>query len=282
MNLVPLLCTGDCLRRNGRRGRLLEKRIDLAIAEGVARLTLLQGDSGNVLDFDAISELEDALAEIRAHKGIRVVLLSSRGRNFCFGGSLTAMLEQTDLPDYAWRATQSYHRLLLDLVGLDVPIVSALRGASAGAGVALATLADYVIAAEDASFTIAFTGIAFTPDGGTTYFLPRLIGLRRFQELVFSNRRVLAAEAARIGLVTETVPVEAFADRVEEVVARFARAPTSALVATRRLLLASGTNDLAAQLELESQTLVTQCNSPDVAEGISAVLAKRQPNFTGA
>lgn len=256
-------------------------KVNLDITAGIARLIMLDGDQGNVIDLELATELREALADIRRQQGVRALLLGSRGRNFCFGGSLTAMNAQSDLSDYARRVTVTYHDFLTSMVGLDMPIINAVQGAAAGAGVALATLGDYVIARDDAHFTMAFTAIAFSPDGGSTYFLPKLVGLRRFQEMVFTNRRIRAEEAQAIGLVTEVAAGDAFEARVDAVVEQFARAPTGALAATRRLLFASATNDLQAQLDLESRTLAAQCRSPDVTEGVAAMLAKRPAEFTG-
>jgi 2-(1,2-epoxy-1,2-dihydrophenyl)acetyl-CoA isomerase len=255
--------------------------IGLSIESGLARLTLTEGDKGNPLNAPFGKALRDAVIALHSEAGLRAVLLSSRGKHFCFGGDLMAMERATDLPAYVRQVTSDYHYALSLLMRLRAPIICAVQGASAGAGVALGALGDYVIARDDAHFTMAYTGIAFSPDGGSTFLLPRLIGLRRFQELVLTNRRVLAAEAKAIGLVTEIAPAASFDACVEAVTAQIAAGPTGAYGIMRALLLEAPVNALESQLELEARLLSAQSQSADVHEGVAAIRAKRPPIFQG-
>ena len=255
--------------------------LKLSIDNGVARLTLANGAKGNPLDRTLGRELRDAAIILDETRCLRVVILTAEGKNFCVGGDLKVFAAEKDLSSTVKAMTSDYHAALSKLLRMDAPIVTAVQGACAGAGVALAALGDIVVASADSHFTVAYTGIGFSPDGGSTYVLPRLIGMRRFQELVLTNRRVAAAEAARIGLVTEAVADEALTARVEEFAAQLAAGPTKAFAAARRLLLSTYGASLETQMEWEARLLCEQCRTDDVKEGVKAALERRKPVFTG-
>lgn len=253
----------------------------LTIEGGIARLTLTNGAKGNPLGRTLGREMRDAAILIDEARDVRVVILSAEGKNFCVGGDLNVFAAESDLSSAVKAMTADYHAALAKLMRMDAPIVSAVQGACAGAGVALAALADIVVASADAHFTIAYSAIGFSPDGASTYVLPRLIGLRRFQELVLTNRRVPAAEAAAIGLITEVAEVDALAARTEELAQMIAAGPTRAFAATRRLLLETFGTSPETQMEWEARHLSEQCRTADVREGIEAALARRKAVFTG-
>ena len=253
----------------------------LNIDEGIARLTLSNGAKGNPLGRTLGRELRDAAIILDEARDLRVVVLTADGKNFCVGGDLTVFAAETDLSAAVKTMTSDYHAALSKLLRMDAPIVTAVQGACAGAGVALAALGDIVVASESSHYTIAYTGIGFSPDGASTFLLPRLIGLRRFQELVLTNRRIDATEAAAIGLVTEVAADAALADRVETLVQRIADGPTRAFAATRRLLLETFGASPETQMEWEARLLAEQCRTEDVKEGVSAALARRPPVFKG-
>jgi 2-(1,2-epoxy-1,2-dihydrophenyl)acetyl-CoA isomerase len=209
------------------------------------------------------------------------VLLTAEGSNFCVGGDLGDFAQQAELSAAVKSMTADYHAAIAKLLRMDAPIVTAVQGACAGAGVALAALGDLVVGAASSHYTIAYTAIGFSPDGATTHVLPRLIGLRRFQELVYTNRRVAADEAVRIGLLTEVVEDDGLLARAETLAGQVAAGPTRAFAATRRLLLATFETGLETQLEWEARLLSEQCRSNDVREGIRAALDRRSPSFRG-
>lgn len=250
----------------------MPSRAEVVIDGQLARLTLLQGDIGNPLDSKTVEELNDALRTIRKTEDVRAVLFSSRGRNFCFGGNFKTMSEEADLANYVRHLTVDYHDLLQSFLALPVPIVSAIRGGVAGAGVALALMPDYVIVNEDAHFTVAFARLGATPDGGTTFFLPRLIGMRKFQELLITNRRVRAAESVEIGMTTEMTSRDAFDQRVNEVLETVMEMSPGAIAASRLLLLESSSNDLRAQFDLESRALSDRCNTQEMQQALQKLV----------
>jgi len=165
---------------------------------------------------------------------------------------------------------------------LEKPVIAAVNGPAAGAGLSLACACDLRIAADTASFVPAFIGIGLIPDSGGTWTVPRLIGSARAFEWVISNRKLPADEALAWGLVTEVVPAGTLAARAAEVAAGLAKAPTRGIGMTKRLLAASETSTLEDQLELEAQLQAAATGTDDFAEGVAAFLEKRPPNFTGS
>jgi len=255
--------------------------LDLAIEDGLARLTLKNGAKGNSLGPTLGRELRDAAIRLDEMRDLRAVLLTAEGKNFCVGGDLGVFAGEADLSGAVKAMTADYHSAISKLLRMDAPIVTAVQGACAGAGVALAALGDLVIGAASSHYTIAYTAIGFSPDGASSFILPRLIGVRRFQELALTNRRVTAEEAARVGLITEVAADEAAPARAEELARTLAAGPTRAFAATRRLLLSTFETSLETQLEWEARLLSEQCRTGDVAEGVRAALERRPPSFHG-
>jgi 2-(1,2-epoxy-1,2-dihydrophenyl)acetyl-CoA isomerase len=248
----------------------------------VARITLNRPDVGNALDIPMARALMEAAIACDEDDTVRCVLLTGAGRLFCAGGDVAAFSSAGEqLPAFLKEITVYVHAAVTRLVRMNKPVVTAINGAAAGAGIGLAILGDIAIADPRASFALAYTGIGMSPDGGTTWLLPRLIGLRRTQELCLRNRRVGAEEAATIGLVTRVAAEGKLADEALEVAHELASAATSALGATRRLLLESASNSLEAQLDAESRAIAGQARTRDGKEGIASFLEKRPPHFTG-
>lgn len=208
-------------------------------------------------------------------------MISAEGKNFCVGGDLGHFAQTEDLAASVKRMTALYHAAIAKLMRMKAPIVCAVQGACAGAGVAFAALGDLVIGGQSSHYTVAYTAIGFSPDGASTWVLPRVIGLRRFQELALTNRRIDADEAARIGLLTEVVADDALHARADALATMLAEGATGAIGAVRQLLLGAFDNPLETQLELESRLLADQCRGADVRDGIAAVLERRKARFTG-
>ncbi|RJF80834.1 enoyl-CoA hydratase [Oleomonas cavernae] len=255
--------------------------VTLAVDNGLATITLARPDKGNALGYDNARALRDVALACDENPEVRAVLLKADGKNFCVGGDLGTFVKSDNLPLAVKELTIEFHAALSKLARMRAPLVVAVQGAAAGAGVALAALGDIVIAARASHYTIAYTGIGFSPDGGTTYTLPRLIGLRRFQELALTNRRIDAAEAASIGLVTRVVDDEQLPAEAEATARRLAEGPTQAFGAIRQLLLGTFNAGFEGHLEQEARYLSDACRSADVKEGIAAVLARRKPAFQG-
>jgi len=248
---------------------------------GVARIVLNRPEIGNALDIPMARALMEAVIACDEDPIVRCVLLTGAGRMFCAGGDVASFAQAGErLPLLLKEITAYLHAAVARLARMDKPVVTAINGPAAGAGLGLAIIGDIALADPRAHFTLAYTGIGLAPDGGTTWLLPRLIGLRRAQELCLRNRRVGAEEAEAIGLVTRVAAEGALLDEAGEIAQELARGPTPALGATRRLLLDSATAPLETQLDAESRAIAAMGRTTEGKEGIAAFLAKRKPDFT--
>jgi 2-(1,2-epoxy-1,2-dihydrophenyl)acetyl-CoA isomerase len=248
----------------------------------VARIVLNRPALGNAIDIPMARALMEAAIACDEDDAVRCVLLTGAGRLFCAGGDVAAFGNAGDqLPALLKEITAYVHAAVSRLLRMNKPVVTAINGPAAGAGIGLALLGDIALADPTAHFTLAYTGIGMSPDGGATWLLPRLIGLRRAQELSLRNRRVKADEAAAIGLVTRVTAEGALAGEALALAEELACSATSALGATRRLLLDGATASLEAQLEAESRAIAGQARTPEGKEGIAAFIGKRPPHFHG-
>lgn len=246
----------------------------------VATITLNRPDVGNALDIPMSRELMELAIRCEGDAAIRCVVLTGAGKLFCGGGDVAAFAAAGDaLPDFLREITSYLHSAIAVFARMDKPLVTAVNGSAAGAGIGLAILGDIALAEPSASFSLAYTGIGLTPDGGTTWLLPRLIGLRRAQELCLTNRKVRAEEAASLGLVTRVVEPGTLAVEAGKVAGDLARGATGALGATRKMLVESISNTLDSQLQLESRVISNQSRNPEGREGVTAFLEKRAPRF---
>lgn len=246
----------------------------------IAQIELNRPDAANGLDTLMASELKQAAKLCDGDPELKAVILSASGRFFCAGGDIKQMLSQGDAVGDAIKSlADDLHSAISILSRMQAALIVAVNGVAAGAGFSIAMVGDIVLAGESASFTMAYTRAGLCPDGSSSYFLPRLVGLRRAQELMLTNRTLSAAEACELGLVTRVVAddeLQAEADKVARELAQGARLSTAYV---KKLLLASAGNDLETQMELEGQ-LVAQCAaSPDGREGIQAFVEKRKPDF---
>ncbi|MBK8133884.1 MAG: enoyl-CoA hydratase/isomerase family protein [Gammaproteobacteria bacterium] len=251
-------------------------------AGAVARITLARPDAANALNFAMGAELLDVARRCRDDKGVRAVILDADGKVFCAGGDIVTFASAGDrLPTALKELIEIFHPAVEILSTMNAPVIAAVQGVAAGAGLSLLSSCSLVIASDAASFTMAYTGIGLTPDGGATYFLPRQIGLRKTEELMITNRRLNAAEALDWGLVNEVVTPEALAGRVDALANQLAAGATAAYGAARRMLLASFGNTMTAQLALEQETMVAAGGSRDGLAGVAAFKAKTRPEFRG-
>jgi 2-(1,2-epoxy-1,2-dihydrophenyl)acetyl-CoA isomerase len=246
----------------------------------IATLQFNRPDAANGLDALMASELNQSAQLCTNDPELKAVLLCASGRFFCAGGDIKEMQSHGDaIGDAVKSLADDLHSAISTFSRMQAALIVAINGVAAGAGFSLALIGDIVLAAESASFTMAYTRAGLCPDGSSSYFLPRLVGLRRAQELMLTNRTLSATEACDLGLVTRVVvddELELQAQRVATELAASARLSTAYV---KKLLLASSGNDLETQMELEGQ-LVSQCAaSPDGREGIQAFVDKRKPEF---
>ncbi|HLS82855.1 MAG TPA: enoyl-CoA hydratase-related protein [Steroidobacter sp.] len=246
----------------------------------VATLRLNRPDAGNALDVPLSRALLEAAIACDEDDSIRCVVLAASGRLFCAGGDISSFAAAGDaLPALLKEITAYVHAAISRLAHMNKPLVTAINGPAAGAGFSLALLGDIAIAARSAHLSLAYSAIGLSPDGGATWLLPRLIGLRRAQEMALLNRRVTADEAATLGLITRAVDDAALVEEVREVSQRLAASATPALGKVRNLLAGSFSASLEAQMEAEAQGIAQLSRTDYGREGVAAFLAKRKPNF---
>ena len=253
------------------------------LRDRVAHLTLHRPEQQNAMNLEMTRELAALVASWIDDPGIGAVLIRGTGANFCVGGDVKAFGSRVDaLPPYVRPMATELHLAVARLARLDVPVVAAVQGAAAGAGFSLACGADIVLAADSARFTLAYTKIGLSPDGGATYFLPRIVGARRALELMVSNRILSAAEACDLGIVTRVVPAGELDAEAEKLAAAIASGATGAMGAAKRLVRESWSNTLETQLERETVEVTSASASVDGKEGIRAFTERRAPKFRGA
>ena len=257
------------------------RTIEADVVDGLATLTLARPDAGNGINRELAVELNEVTTAWSVDPGVRAVLLRGQGKTFCVGGDLKEFAARDDLPAHLTDVTTYFHAAISRLTHLHAPVVVAVQGSAAGGGFSLAVAGDLVLAGASSRFVLAYTAIGLSPDGGATWSLPRLVGLRRALDLTLTNRNLTAEEAVAEGIATRVVPDDQLADEALALARSLAAGPTGALGAAKRLLRAASGNDLEAQLALETQSLAAAGGSADGAEGIAAFLAKRSPGFHG-
>ena len=251
------------------------------VGDGVATLTLDRPDALNALTVPLKDDLLAALREVAADGAVRAVVLTGAGRAFCAGQDLRERLEPDALA-LADEIRRRYNPIVRAMRDLPKPIVGAINGVAAGAGASLAFACDIRIAAEGASFLLAFGRVGLIPDTGATWLLPRLIGWSKAAELALTTDPLSAADAERFGLVARVVPAGELAGAAHELAARLAAGAPRALALTKGALEAAWEASLEDQLEREADLQGEAGATADHAEGIAAFVERRQPRFSGS
>jgi len=253
------------------------------IRDHVAHITLNRPEAANGINLEMASEIRHAARRCATDPEIRAVLLSGAGKMFCAGGDLKAFAAQPEgeLPGFLEQVTLHLHQAISHFARMNAPVVAAVHGSAEGCGFSLACACDFPFAAESAKLTMAYTRAGLTPDGSSTYFLPRIIGYRRTLELAITNRVLSAHEAAEMGLVTRVVPDADLIAEATKFATQLASGPTAAYGGVKRLLIDSFTNTLEAQMYLEGDYISAMGRTVDGREGIASFLAKRPPKFSG-
>ena len=256
--------------------------IELELDESLAKLTIDRPDNANAMNLKFMQELASATRTIMHDPTVRAVLITGNGRFFSAGGDLGSFAEDMDaIAPKLQELAMHLHVAISNLARLKCPVIAAVNGPCAGAAVGLVSACDLVLAAENASFTIAYPGIGFSPDGGTSWLLPRRIGDLRTRELMFTNRKLGATEAKEWGLVNSVLPGDNLHAEAEALAKQMATGPTQAFARMKALLADSFEQGLEKHLELEARSLVQSTATEDGKEGVTAFIEKRQPRFTG-
>jgi 2-(1,2-epoxy-1,2-dihydrophenyl)acetyl-CoA isomerase len=247
----------------------------------VALVTLNRPDNGNAINLQMAMDLLAAAMTCGRNSAVRAVVLSGAGRQFCFGGDLRATAARdAAIGDYIRELTTYLHAAIAHFVRMDAPVIAAVNGTAAGAGVGLVAMADLAVCARGSKFNLAYTNAGLTPDAGTTFLLPRALGPKRTMELLLLNRTLTAAEALGWGLVNEVVADEQLLARAVEIAETLAQGARGAFGATKRLI-AHSLGALESQMVLESETIAAHAAGPEGTEGVNAFLEKRKPQFGG-
>ncbi|QNJ91326.1 enoyl-CoA hydratase/isomerase family protein [Mycolicibacterium fluoranthenivorans] len=245
----------------------------------VTSIVLNRPDAANGMN-DAMTRELAVAASLCDTEATKVVTLTGAGRFFCAGGDLKSMAAAPDPGVFVKGIANDLHRAMSTFARMDAVLITAVNGVAAGAGFSLGVSGDLVLAAESASFTMAYTKAGLSPDGGASYVLPRLVGLRRAQDLMITNRVLKASEALAWGLVTEVVPDAELPQWLEALAAKVAAGARGSNSAVKKLLLSTYSAGYEAQLEHEARHIASNASSPDGREGIAAFLGKRAPEFS--
>jgi len=244
----------------------------------VVNIVLDRPDAANGMNDTMTRELAEA-ASLCDTASVKVVTLTGSGRFFCAGGDLKAMAAAADPGAFVKGIANDLHRAMSTFARMDAVLITAVNGVAAGAGFSLGVAGDLTLAAESASFTMAYTKAGLSPDGGASYVLPRLIGLRRTQELMITNRVIKAPQALDWGLVTTVVPDAELPDALAKLAAEVAAGARGSNSAVKQLLLGTFGTDYETQLEREARFIGANANSADGKEGVAAFLGKRAAEF---
>jgi 2-(1,2-epoxy-1,2-dihydrophenyl)acetyl-CoA isomerase len=246
----------------------------------VVRLILNRPKAGNAINIELAKALMEAAIACDEDPGVRCVVLTGSGRMFCAGGDVRLFASAGDrIPQLLKELTSYLHSAISRLARMEKPLVTIVNGPAAGAGFSLALLGDIALASRDASFTLAYGKLGLSPDGGATWLLPRLIGLRRTQELILTDPTLPAATAADLGLVTRVCDAETLSTEADLLIERLSRSAVCAWGRTRELLLGAYGASLESHLEAEARMIARAGRSAESREGIAAFAERRPADF---
>ncbi|MEZ5175254.1 MAG: enoyl-CoA hydratase-related protein [Acidimicrobiia bacterium] len=249
----------------------------------VGTVRLNEPDSLNALSVPMANAFKDALIELGEDASIRALVVTGTGRGFCAGGDVQSFYDHRDDPtEVMGEVLDGLHGAVQVLMDLPFPTIAAINGTVAGAGMGVALATDLAIASEAAVFTMAYTGIGVSPDGSSTFWLPRMVGTRFAMEMILTNRRLSADEAVTLGLVNAAVPDAEFSGAVEALATKLAAGPTRAFVRARELIRSSFGNTPVQQMADEAASILAAGSTKDFYEGVTAFIEKRRPDFVGS
>lgn len=248
----------------------------------VAKITLNRPDAANGINLPMAQELLQTAIRCDEDPTVRAVIITANGKMFSAGGDLKSFAQYGEQISSALKQLTLYlHGAITRFARMDAPVIVAVNGMAAGAGFSLAVAGDMVLAADSAKFTMAYTAAGLSPDGSASYYLPRLIGLRKTQELMLTNRRLSAQEAMDWGMINRVEASDELQQATMTLANQLANGPTMAFGVVKKLLQDSFTNSLETQLETEARGIAGMTKLADGQEGIEAFLAKRAPEFKG-
>jgi len=258
------------------------QHLDFTVDKQIARITIMRGDVFNSLNLEAMQELMHIANHCGSDADIRVAILTGEGsRAFCAGGDVAAFEKSDNVSILLKEMTTCLHTAVSRFARMNAPLIARVNGVAAGAGLSLMAASDMAISTDQSRFTSAYTAIGLTPDGSSSYFLPRIIGARRTMELYMTNRTLNADEALDWGLVNQVVPADALDETVDKLAKQLAQGPTLAYGGIKKLVQMSFNDTLESQMERETRSIVRMGSTPDGIEGVKAFIEKRKPEFKG-
>jgi 2-(1,2-epoxy-1,2-dihydrophenyl)acetyl-CoA isomerase len=258
------------------------EKIILERNEGVATITLNRPEAFNALDMQLAREFHEAIVTCSEEDAVRVVVITGSGRAFCAGGDVKGFCDQVDtIGTHVKLLTTELHGAVSRMVRMCKPTITAVNGVAAGGGMSLALAGDLILATASARFTMAYTQIGASPDGSSSFTLPRLVGVKRALQLTLLNPVLSAHEAMEWGLVNQVFADDQFQSEVREIALQLAQGPTLAYGRTKALFYSSTSETLETQMEHEAQMIAACGRTADFREGIFAFAEKRQPTFQG-
>ncbi len=259
-----------------------EEAVLLKKEGAIAEVILNRPESMNAMNRDLIEGLFRRFEELEGEKSARVVVVRGNGPCFCAGGDIkffkSNLEASTPVPE---EMPDRLHEVIEQIRRIRVPVIASIHGSAAGAGTSLALACDLAISSEEAKFNLAYCRIGLSPDGGSTYFLPRHVGLKKATEIFLTGGTLTAKEARDLGLINLVVPIGDLASETARLAQRLADGPTEALGRAKRLLNESEHNTLRQQLALETRLIAESSRTADFREGITSFLEKRGPKFAG-
>jgi 2-(1,2-epoxy-1,2-dihydrophenyl)acetyl-CoA isomerase len=251
-------------------------------APAVTRIVLSRPGALNAVNLQMALELRESLRRVEMDGTARALILTGDGKAFCAGGDVAAFHAALPAPEPLIKdIVLPLHDAIAIMTHMDKPVIAAVNGVAAGAGMGLLLAADLAFAAQGAKFSLAYTGIGASPDGGTTFYLPRLVGIRKAIELVLDNRILDAGEALELGLINGVAPDAELQASVLERAERMAAGPTRAYATAKCLLHGSFDSSFETQLLREGRGIAAMASTADFAEGVTAFMQKRKPDFKG-
>lgn len=259
------------------------KTIEFALANGVATITLNRPDAANALDLRMSQDLLAVASHCDGNPAVRAVIFTGKGKMFSAGGDVMSFAAAGDgVPEMMRNMTAFLHAAISRLMRMNAPLITAVNGTAAGAGLSMALMGDIILSAASSKFTMAYTKIGVSPDGSSTFTLPRLVGMARAKEMILLNPVYTAEEALAKGLVTAVVPDDQLMARALEIATQIASGPTAAYGEVKRLLADTFSNSLETQMEMETRAIAgLSANTRDAREGFKAFSEKRKPVFEG-
>ncbi|MBA3592581.1 MAG: enoyl-CoA hydratase/isomerase family protein [Polaromonas sp.] len=249
----------------------------------VARITIERPTAYNALNLDAMKELCDIVNRCGSDRRVRAVVITGSGvKAFCAGGDVASFATNAETVDLLIKEmTGLFHMAISRLAWMEAPVLAAINGVAAGAGLSLAAACDLAVAADHATFTSAYANVGLSPDGSSSWFLPRLLGRRRTMELYLTPRILDAAEALEWGLINRVVAQADFENEIDKLAGQLASGPTRAYGGAKKLVMMSFNDSLESQMERETRQIAELAMSRDGLEGARAFVEKRRPAFGG-